>query len=656
MTKHVLISIALLLGMLGGCSRQVVSPVEPLSPALSPAARADRAWQAMQYDTARTLYRTLLQNPGLEPSRRALYRSREISAGIALNDLSGAGQALADWAANVPAARDTAAWQRLHLELASRTRTPEIFLETVQEVLARPDLPWPAKKSLLRERIDAFRQDGAPVRAMRAAGALYAAAPDQGERRVLEHETLALAGSMPPQERSEILAAVSRDETKRFPFSLVAWTQGRDLLERSADNWGTAYPLLSPAAQSRDLVDPEMYRRELAGLEEQLGSTAPAIALLVPMSGPYRTIGRDIARGAQCALPGQTGPAELRIINSAGPDWQHELAELGPQFKIVGGPLRPEIWKSIKQRQLHRQRLFLSFMSSLPGEGQDGWRFFGSPADQIRTVVRAAMDIHGVRRFAVLYPKERFGSTMAREFWKGVRSEGGELSGMGSYAPNSPKQLGASVATLLNVSSSENGEEAPEPDFQAVFLPDSLSRVQLLAPQFFYYDAKNLLFLGPQVWNQAFLGHADAELQYLSGSIFPGAWWPDNPDPEMARLQHRFTSHGWGTPGFWAGLGYDFITFGSRLGGTSVLDSPEHIASRLHSAGAAMPGWTIAPLNWDNQGQAHQAMFLFRPGQQGPERIRQPESVSPAPATAPRPIRSPAPKSDSRLIETNIPS
>lgn len=655
MTKHVLISLALLLSMLSGCSRQIVPPIAPPS-AASPAARADRAWQAMQYDTARSLYRDLLQRPGLSPDRRSLYGSRAVAAGLALNDLEGADRDLQTWAENMPSALDTLEWQRLHLRRISRTAPAPERVQAVQNTLARPGLPWTDKLTLGEERVNALRRDGFPREALQVIAALHEAAPDRDARRELEHGTLTLATSMPPEERETILTDVVGPDRELFPFSLIAWAQGQDLLSRSPDEWPSAYRLLAPAARSEDLADREWFRSELAGLEQRFGAVASGIVLLIPMSGPYQSIGREIARGAQCALfelPERTFAAqELRIINSAGPDWQNELAELPPRFKVVGGPLRRDIWQTVRKHGLHRERFFLSFMSSLPDEGRAGWRFFGSPADQVRTVVRAAMDMHGIRSFAVFYPEERFGSTMAREFWKGVRAEGGVLSGMGTYDPGSPRRLGEAVAGLLDAPAEDSEEEAPEPDFQAVFLPDSLSRAELLAPQFFFYDAKNLLFLGPQVWNQAFLGHADPELQYLSRSLFPGAWWPDNPVPEMVRLQQAFIRQGWGSPGFWAGLGHDFISFGSRLENVSPLDGPERTASILHGAAERMPGWTIAPLDWDAQGHARQNMFLFRPGHDGPVRIPQagstnPESYSPGPA---------GPETGPEITETNIPS
>ena len=656
MTKHIFISILLALSLLSGCSKQHISPIAVPSPARTPEERADRAFEAMQYEAARELYRTLLTQPGTSPFIRARYYERVAEAGLALNDPAGAGQTLTRWAAEDPGAEDTLAWQRLHLQVAAKTMDGPDYLTAVRETLNRPTLSWPGKQTLGSEQFEALWGAEKREDALSLSGALHQAAPDQAARQELERNFLSLAGSMTPETRTHILAAASEQDKERFPFSLVAWAEGQHLLTLSPDNWPAAYELLRLAPFSSDLVDRQWYRNELTGLEHHFGPSSRSVALLLPMSGPLGTIGQKIARGAQCALLGQprTGrTGELRIINSAGPDWKAELSELGPEFTVVGGPLRKEIWQGIRQDNLQSQRLFLTFMSSLPGEGVDGWRFFGSPTDQARTVIRAAMQQHGITDFAVFYPKERFGSAMAEAFWQTVKAEGGSLKGMGTYPPNSPRELGQAVATLLKAPSGKSQQKTPAPDFQAVFLPDSLTRAQLVAPQFFFYDAKDLLFLGPQVWNQAFLGGSRPELQYLSRALFPGAWWPDNPKPAMARLQQEFARYKWGTPGFWAGLGYDFTRFAEKAGTASPLSPPDQIASVLHAAAAGMSGWTIAPLDWDEKGQARQTMFLFRPGAGGPVRI-QPKAVQAVPQQPAMPP--PSKQQVPGLTETNIPS
>ena len=654
MTRHILISILLAMSLLSGCSKQLVPPIPSL--ARTPADRADRAFSAMQYETARAMYRTLLSQPGPSASVRGLYFERMITSGISLNDTAGARQDLARWASEDPGAEDTLAWQRLHLQLAAQTLSGPQYLTAVQETLNRPNLPWQSKQTLGAEQFETQWQAGARMDALLLSAALHRAAPDQTGRQELERNMLALAGSMAPEVREELLAAAPETEKQYFPFSLVAWAQGQHLLALSPDNWLAAHKLLRLAPFSADLADREWFRNELAGLEHHFGPASRSVAMLLPLSGPLRKIGREIAQGAQCGLLAVRNPeqiSELRFINSEGQDWESELAALGPEFRIVGGPLRSSVWQKLRQESLHAERMFLTFMSSMEGEGREGWRFFGSPADQARTVIQAAIQEHGITSFAVFYPKEHFGSTMAEAFWNEAAAAGCSISDMASYPPNSPRELGGAVAGLLKAPPAGSEQETPPPDFQAVFLPDSLNRAQMIAPQFFFYDAKELLFLGPQIWNQGFLSGSKPELQYLSRALFPGAWWPTSPDPEMARLQQEFSRKNWGAPGFWAGLGYDFIRFAGEMNDASPLGAPERIAAILHETAMTMQGWTMAPLDWDASGNARQTMFLFRPSSDGPVRVRQ--NALPAPDSRPA-VPAPSRREAPSLTETNIAS
>ena len=179
------------------------------------------------------------------------------------------------------------------------------------------------------------------------------------------------------------------------------------------------------------------------------------------------------------------------------------------------------------------------------------------------------------------------------------------------YEVENPPGWTKAVASVLGASGDKDSMN-PEPPFQAVFMPDSLFRVQQLAPLFHYFEETRLLFLGPQLWSQG-LPDAKLEMQYFGLTVFPGAWSPDLNSQSAQNLKRGMQEGGGEEPDLWAALGYDFVRFCALVGGAQA--SSEAFNRALAEAAARMP-WSIAPMHWDG-GKLSQDMFLFQPTQTG---------------------------------------
>lgn len=219
---------------------------------------------------------------------------------------------------------------------------------------------------------------------------------------------------------------------------------------------------------------------------------------------------------------------------------------------------------------------------------------------------------------------------MAEVFWREATAQGIAITGMESYPPNEPTQWGEAISRLLRVpeegTEEDVEEERPEPDFQAVFIPDSLSKAQLILPNFYYFDEDRLYFLGPELWSQGLTQGQEIESRYFTLAVTPGAWWPDNPAPGTNALITELDSMGQAPPDFWAALGFDFINFTSSLG-TLPWDWDAELLNELLSEPMSMD-WSMAPIVWDATGKARQRLFLFRPHSKGiaqldPEQLRE---------------------------------
>ncbi len=98
-------------------------------------------------------------------------------------------------------------------------------------------------------------------------------------------------------------------------------------------------------------------------------------------------------------------------------------------------------------------RAFFTFLSSLGDmeEGKDAWRFFTSRNDEVRSLVRLAVEELNIKDLAIFYPEEKFGRTMAETFYREAYPLGGRIKGMQSYPSRNLKQWGKRVGKLLDV-------------------------------------------------------------------------------------------------------------------------------------------------------------------------------------------------------------
>jgi ABC-type branched-subunit amino acid transport system substrate-binding protein len=181
----------------------------------------------------------------------------------------------------------------------------------------------------------------------------------------------------------------------------------------------------------------------------------------------------------------------------------------------------------------------LSSREEIAAERSHVFRLRTTPDDEVRYLVDYAVDTLGAKSFAVLYPRSRFGRGMRTRYWDAVQERGGQVVAVAGYEPdatdfNEPirSMIGYSLLTrkekialseresalrrgrrlepedaalLRRVLYSQMGPEAeplpPRVDFDALFIPDSHEKVQLIAPQLAFHEVGRLQLLGSSDWN-----------------------------------------------------------------------------------------------------------------------------------------------------------
>ena len=344
------------------------------------------------------------------------------------------------------------------------------------------------------------------------------------------------------------------------------------------------------------------------------------VALVLPMTGALGNMGMKIAYGAKVA---QTEAAAsgasfgLHIIDSDLAGWEAELKKLPPDVRIIGGPLMPRLYNSIKSQGIMSEKVLFTFLQNIEAgdEGRVAWRFFASPEDQAKALLNFT-DALGINTFASYAPDDTYGTRITATFENAVRQKNLYMSTSGTYPSGAPQEWNKSVGSFLNTS--KNSTSAPSGSYKAIFLPDTWKSMEIIIPTMFYYRESRQVLLGTSLWEQGILSSGKIDSRYYDLAVFPSPWLDKvanniSASNASTRLDSSLRSNSQ-IPDLWYSLGYDF----SRL--ASSLDikagwTAEQVNAEL--AKAKSFDWTMAPIQWNYNGVASQELFLFTPIETG---------------------------------------
>jgi ABC-type branched-subunit amino acid transport system substrate-binding protein len=166
------------------------------------------------------------------------------------------------------------------------------------------------------------------------------------------------------------------------------------------------------------------------------------------------------------------------------------------------------------------------------------FQHFLTPSQQVKALVKYALDDLNCAIFSILYPKDDYGAEMAKIF----RAEADRIGSKVERAiPFSKTQTdfteeinkvinnGVNTAKKANTNKPETKVQVPI-DFEALFIPDSYQRVKMIASQLAFYDVKGFPLLGTSLWNSPNLLRKDAEC--LEGAVFADSFFVNGFSPE----------------------------------------------------------------------------------------------------------------------------
>jgi len=438
------------------------------------------------------------------------------------------------------------------------------------------------------------------------------------------------------QERMEILSKVKEVITYLKEQEL------RSLLEIYGDTIPGGYLRLQLAREyaSEDLVDMAMKvlsdmihlfpehdeletaRALMVDLESRARVDPLLIGCVLPLSGPYGAFGKCALTGIELALQQfnaqpYVNPVQLLIRDSKGdPDEAATVLETLALTHGVGAIIGPMITSesaAIKAQALKVPIMTLTQKPNITVTGDYVFRDFLTLSLQVKAVVNYAVEDLGLKKFAILYPEERYGISFMNRFWDELISHGAEVVGVESYGtkqtdfsdaikklvglyysrPEEPPEEEALHEEVWDQSLEPEGEKTawldrkvvpeaaedtapdqeessqedqgaspeekvePEPiiDFDAIFIPDSFEKVGLIAPQLLFHDVANVLLLGTNLW------HSDKLIQmargYVQGAIVPDGFFADSPSPRVRDFVEDYEKVFGSLPAFQEAQAYD---------------------------------------------------------------------------------------------------
>jgi ABC-type branched-subunit amino acid transport system substrate-binding protein len=204
-----------------------------------------------------------------------------------------------------------------------------------------------------------------------------------------------------------------------------------------------------------------------------------------------------------------------------------------------------------------------------------------TPRLQASEIARHAVQVMGLRKFAILAPHDRFGDEYTQEFWNAVESLGGTITAYERYEPgetdfrNSMDRLAGTYYAdarrreVLGLAEEREANQIkrrtrrtekyfalpPVVTFEAVFIPDEPKAVGLALPTFTYRDIDGVKFLGISSWNSPeLLQRAQASAE---GAVFVDSYFALAEQAVVRRFAERFRSAFGQEPGSLEAIAFD---------------------------------------------------------------------------------------------------
>lgn len=387
------------------------------------------------------------------------------------------------------------------------------------------------------------------------------------------------------------------------------------------------------------------------------------IGCLLPLSGKYKIFGQRSLKGIQLAVQdlSEIHGKNFHVIikdTQSSPERAGECVDELGQEKVMGivGPFLTVDSAGLRAEKLGIPIIAMTQKDEFPLQGDYLFSNFITPQMQVQSLASYIFMELGIKKVAILYPDERYGRRYMELFWDVVDEFNGEVVGVEPYdgkntdftlpikkltgeyypLPDFLKPKTSEVETDQEVTGSggmdsdlsndsealvENTilqgqttkekaipvEEKIKIDFQALFIPDSPSRVNLILPQLAFYDAKGMVLLGTNLWHQKSL--LAGSKGYNKNAVITDGYFGNSRNEMTQGFEKRFNALFEENPGFIEAIAYDTASILFSAAMDEKVDSRESLKDVLQ--GNRMFEGVTGKTIFDKTGNAHKQLFLI---------------------------------------------
>ncbi len=316
----------------------------------------------------------------------------------------------------------------------------------------------------------------------------------------------------------------------------------------------------------------------LQDIYSKTGGKHHAVGCLLPLTGEFSVFGNRALKGANLALETfsiKTGHTFDIVIRDTESNPEKAAVAVDELIKanvsaIIGPMGSAESVSAANKAQAGKIPIVvLTQKENITDAGDFVFRNFLMPKMQIRSLVEYAVIKKGIKKFAILYPKENYGTTFMKLFQDEARANGGKIIRVEPYDPaltdftDSIRKLAGSI----NIAGRDINESSPADknkkisdglpvDFEAVFIPDSPAKAGLIIPQLAYLDIRNVFLLGTNLWHsQKMIEMAGEFLE--NWAIIPDGFHGENDSDKMREFVISFAGKYGEEPEFIEAVAYD---------------------------------------------------------------------------------------------------
>ena len=328
------------------------------------------------------------------------------------------------------------------------------------------------------------------------------------------------------------------------------------------------------------------------------------VGCLLPLTGKYGRFGESVLHamllGARAFRSPEEKGSSIRLLvrdtqgdPEVAVERMRELAE-DPNVAGIVGPLRASVALACAEeaQKLGIPIITLTQREEVARVGDYVFQNGLTIRQQVDTLVEFVMEEMAFSSFAVLYPKDAYG-TLSRDLLENkVLDMGGELVSAVPYEDGETDfqdeiRLLVGQKFLREVARREEereqkrlleeggevtpegveagfglGEEEPEeepilPPFQVLFIPDHFRKVALIAPTLALYDVNEITLMGTNAWNSNELVELAGE--YVRDAIFADGFFAESSMPYVREFVEDYTRAFQTEPRVLEAQGYDSL-------------------------------------------------------------------------------------------------